>query len=156
VPWLSESKTQFTLSPGARTTVAVTLNAGDPSVSQPATYTAALDISTNTPYLTPPVGVTLNAQPPATWGKITGIVSGTSCSATASALTGAEVNIIGSTAGRVLITGASGSYELWIDQSQSPLTVIASLDNWQAQVATVPIQGRKTATVNFALTPMQC
>lgn len=52
VPWLSQSQTQFTLSPGARTTV-VTLNAGDPSVTQPGTYTATLDATSDIPYLTP-------------------------------------------------------------------------------------------------------
>jgi hypothetical protein len=104
VPWLSASQTQFTLSPGARTTVTVTLNAGDPSVTQPGTYTAALDATADTPCLTPSVRVTLKARPPASWGKITGTVSGTDCSGTTTMLSGATVEISGSTASYTLST----------------------------------------------------
>ena len=57
LPWLSESQTQFTLQPGQRITIGVTVNAADSSISQPGLHTAALDLGNDTPYQVPAVAI---------------------------------------------------------------------------------------------------
>jgi len=59
VPWLSQSADSFTVDPGETVTVSVTLNAADPSVTQPGSYTASLGIREDTPYQASPVPVTM-------------------------------------------------------------------------------------------------
>ena len=52
------------MDPGATVTVSETLNAADPSVTQPGTYPAALGIRDNTPYQATPVPVTMTVSGP--------------------------------------------------------------------------------------------
>jgi hypothetical protein len=156
VPWLSESQTSFTLNPGATTTVTVTLNAGDPSVTQPGAYTARLAVSDDTPYRTIPVGVTMTVTPPKTWGKITGTVSGTSCSGTTGQISGATVQINGRTSSYTLKTNGNGQYALWLDYHNNPLTLITAKDSWQPQTTTVKIAKGATTTANFVLKSNSC
>ncbi len=59
-----------------------------PEITQPGTYTASLAFGTDTPYPVAPVAVSLTVKPPATWGKITGTVTGP-----AGPLAGATVQI---------------------------------------------------------------
>jgi hypothetical protein len=46
------------------------------SITQPGTYTASVVLTGDTPYPTPSVDVTMVVQPPKTWGKIAGTVTG--------------------------------------------------------------------------------
>jgi hypothetical protein len=156
VPWMSESQTQLTLSPGQQTTVTVTLNASVASVTQPGAYTTGLQVTDDTPYATSPVNVTMNVTPPKTWGKITGTVSGLACSGTTGPLQGATVQIDGAAANYTLTTDSNGNYEYWIDKSDNPLTVIAGSDNWQPQTTTSNIRARHTISANFTLSPDAC
>jgi hypothetical protein len=156
VPWLSESATSFTLNPGASTKVTVTLDASDPSITQPGAYTASLTVSDDTPYRTSPVGVTMNATPPKTWGKITGTVSGKACSGTTSPITGATVQIDTWAASYTLKTDKNGLYDLWLDYRNNPLTLIIAKDNWQPTTTTVKIKKGATTTANFTLKPDSC
>jgi N-acetylneuraminic acid mutarotase len=151
VGWMSESTDSFTVNPGTSVTVTVTLNAGDPSVTQPGAYAANLLVSDDTPYSTSPVGLTMNATPPHSWGKITGTVSGLECNGTTVPLPGAAVQIDGSATSYTLKTDKNGSYALWLDHRNDPLTVVASLSNWQSQTATVKIKEGSTATADFTL-----
>jgi hypothetical protein len=156
VPWLSESQTSFTLNPGATTTVTVTVNAGDPSVTQPGAYTARLAVSDDTPYRTSPLGVTMTVAPPKTWGKITGTVSGVSCSAGTAPIPGATVQINGGASSYTLKTDGKGQYALWLDFHNNPLTLIASKDGWVPQTTTVKIAKGATTTADFPLRPDSC
>ena len=62
VPWLTGSPDSFTVNPGATVIVTETLNAGDPSVTEPGSYTASLAIRNDAPYLAPgSVAVTMDA-----------------------------------------------------------------------------------------------
>ncbi|MCW2935728.1 MAG: peptidase and in kexin sedolisin, partial [Actinomycetia bacterium] len=155
-PWMSASQTQFTLNPGQQATVTVTLNAGDPSVTEPGAYTAGLTVSDDTPYKTSPVNVTMNVTPPKTWGKITGTVTGLACSGTTGLLKGAAVQINGTTADYTLKTDSNGQFEYWIDKSDNPLTVIASQDGWQAQSTGDKIKAGATISANFTLSQDSC
>jgi hypothetical protein len=156
VPWLSESQTSFTLNPGATTTVTFTLNAGDPSVTQPGAYTARLGVSDDTPYRTSPVVVTMAVTPPKTWGKITGTVWGTSCGGSTAPISGATVQIDGRASSYTLKTDGNGLYALWLDFHNNPLTLITAEDGWQPQTTTVKIKKGATTTANFTLKPDSC
>jgi N-acetylneuraminic acid mutarotase len=155
VGWLSESRNSVSLDPGQSTTVTLTFDAADASVTQPGAYDAELGISTSTPYLQPPVYVTLNATPPKTWGKITGTLTGANCDGTSTPLAGAVVAVDTATGSYTLLTDANGNYGLWLDKKADPLTLIASDSGWQPQTTQVRIVGGKITTSNFALAPQQ-
>jgi len=155
-PWLSLSQGQLTLAPGQRATVTVTLNAADPSVSQPGTYTAMVLADATTPYLSPSVNTTLTATPPRTWGELAGTVEGKACDGATAPLAGVAIQV-GSAAGNwTLTTDSDGRYALWLDAGDSPLSLIATDSDWQAQTATASLTARKSTTVNFTLSPAGC
>ncbi|SOF02285.1 Kelch motif-containing protein [Streptomyces sp. OV198] len=151
VSWLNESTQQFTLQPGASTTVTVSLDASVPEVTQPGALNAALTVGTDTPYSVPRVPVTLHVNPPKTWGKITGTVLGATASGGTAPLAGATVQIDSWASAYTLTTGANGTYALWLDTRNNPLTVIVAKDGYQPTVATVKIQKGATVTSNFTL-----
>jgi hypothetical protein len=153
VPWLSEDKTDLTLQPGDSATVTVTLNANIATITQPGTYTAQLTISAKTPYTVAPIPVTLVVNPPKTWGKITGTVTGAGCTGTPGPLTGATVAISSGQASYTLKTDKNGQYVLWLDTRNNPLTLIAAKDGWTPQTTSVKIAKLKTTTTNFTLKP---
>jgi N-acetylneuraminic acid mutarotase len=152
-PWLSASQTSFTLSPGAQTTVTLTAKAGDPSVTQPGAYNAGLAVTDSTPYQTSPVGVTLTATPPRTWGKVAGTVTGTTCAGATGPIPGATVQVNSAGPSFTLGTGVKGTYALWLDARNGPVTLIVSKDGWQPQARTVKIAKGATKTANFTLKP---
>ena len=72
---VARAPTTVTLQPARATTVTVTLDASVPEITQPGTYTAALDARAPTPrtrWRRSACRMTVN--PPKTWGKITGTV----------------------------------------------------------------------------------
>ena len=153
VPWLSETPTDVTIQPGKTAKVTVTLDANVPSITQPGTFTAQLTIGAKTPYAIPPVDVSLTVNPPNTWGKITGLVTGAGCTGSPVPLTGATVQIDSWTASYTLKTDASGRYALWLDVRNNPLTLIAAKDGWAPQTRTVRIVKQTSTTSDFALKP---
>ena len=155
VPWLSESTTAFTVSPGQSVTVAVTADSS--AVAQPGGYAAELLVNTNTPYQTQPVTVGMHAQPPLTWGKVTGTVTDAS---TGNPIAGVTVQICTmyslqtGTCGPVtytLKTDNSGNYQLWLNQGFNPLQIIAAKDGYQPIAKLARIIRGSTVTVNFSL-----
>lgn len=148
VPWLSESTDQLTLDPGASATVTVTVNAADPSIVQPGAYTASLAFTTDTPYSVAAVPVTMTVTPPKSWGKIAGTVTS---AADGSPIAGATVEIDSWATSYTLTTGADGSYALWLDKRNNPLTMIVAKDGFKPQTATVKITAGATVTKNWAL-----
>jgi N-acetylneuraminic acid mutarotase len=150
VPWMSLDTTEFDLGPGASVTVTVTMDSS--VVPQPGAYTAKVAIGTDTPYSFTPVGVSMQVNPPASWGKIRGTVSS---AVDGSPLAGATVQI-GTLGGTGVVTytlksDASGYYQLWLDAAYSPLQVIVAKDGYQPQVKSVNIAAGGTSTANFAL-----
>jgi hypothetical protein len=152
VAWLSTSPTTFTVAPGARVQVTVTLNAAAAVVTQPGDYMAQLTVTTNTPYTVAPVPVTMTATPPTSWGKITGKVTGQGCSG-AVPIAGATVQIDTWAAHYTLITDAEGSYGYWLDRRHNPLTLIVAKDGWQPQTKRVRITAGQVTTVDWTLQP---
>ncbi|MCX4530928.1 carboxypeptidase regulatory-like domain-containing protein [Streptomyces sp. NBC_01669] len=151
VPWLSEDKTEVTIQPGESVDVNVSFNANVAAITQPGTFTALLTIRAQTPYAIASVPVTLTVNPPKTWGKITGTVSGVDCAGTSAPLTGATVQITSKTATYTLKTDRNGQYVFWLDVSNSPLTVTASKDGSAPQARSVKIKGGETTTADFSL-----
>jgi N-acetylneuraminic acid mutarotase len=148
VPWLSESATSVTLQPGKTAKVTVTVNAGVAAITQPGTYTAGVGLSTDTPYPTAPVAVSMTVNPPKTWGKITGTLT----SATdGSVLAGATVQINSWATSYTLKTDKNGQYALWLDTRNNPLQVIVAKDGYQPQTDTVKIVKGTTTTASFTL-----
>ncbi|WP_127353859.1 carboxypeptidase regulatory-like domain-containing protein [Actinacidiphila soli] len=152
VTWLSEDNTQVTIQPGDSATITATLNA-NAGITQPGTYTAQLTISAKTPYTVAPIPVTFTVNPPKTWGKITGTVTGAGCTAAPGPLTGATVQIDTSAASYSLKTDKNGQYMLWLDTRNNPLTLIAAKEGWAPQTRSVKIAKLKTTTADFTLKP---
>jgi len=155
VPWLSEGQTAFTVAPGQSVTVAVTADSS--AVSQPGGYAAQLLVNTNTPYQNQPVSVAMHANPPATWGKITGTVTDAS---TGNPIPGTTVQVCTmynpqtGTCGPVtytLKTDNSGNYQLWLNQGFNPLQVIAAKDGYQPIAKLARIIRGSSVTLNFSL-----
>lgn len=153
VPWLSKDKTDVTLQPGESVDVTVGFNANLAEITQPGTFTAQLVISAKTPYGIAPVPVRFVVNPPRTWGKITGTVTGTECTGTPTPLAGATVQLTTKAAKYTLETDRAGHYQLWLDVRNNPLTVTASKDSWASQTASVTIDPRKPTTADFSLEP---
>ena len=151
VPWLSLSATSVTVAPGKSAKITVTLNAADPSIVQPGTYTASLLFGSDTPYALAAVPVTLKVSPPATWGKIAGVVQYANASGTLVPIPGATVQVDTWATHYTLHTDSTGHYALWLDYRNNPLTVIVAKDGYQPQVATVNVRKGATVTTNFTL-----
>ena len=147
VSWLSESADTVTVQPGSSTTVTVTLDASVPETGQPGTYTAVLALGTDTPYPLDPIGVSMTVKPPATWGRITGTVTGSG----GKPLAGATVQITTWAAHYTLKTAPDGTYGLWLDVRDNPLQLIAAKNGYQPVLRTVKITKGATTTSDFAL-----
>ncbi|MFG1914724.1 S8 family serine peptidase [Micromonospora sp. NPDC048898] len=153
VSWLGIDKSAVTLAPGAKVTVTVTMTA---NVDQPGTYSGSVAIAENTPYSVAPVAVTMTANPPKTWGKLMGTVTGTSCQGATSPLTGAVVQVDSWASSLTFATDAEGKYAYWVDRRNNPLTLIVAKDGWKPQTRQTKINSTTPTVENFALTPIRC
>ncbi|MGW3661109.1 Kelch repeat-containing protein [Streptomyces sp. NPDC005151] len=151
VPWLSVDKTEVTIQPGQSVDVNASFNANVAAITQPGTFAAQLTVKAKTPYEIAPVPVTLVVNPPKTWGKITGTVTGVGCTGTSAPLTGATVQITSKTASYTLRTDRNGKYVFWLDVRNNPLTATASKDGWEPQTRSVKIMAAKATTADFSL-----
>lgn len=152
VSWMSVNTSTFTLKPGKTLTVHIT---ADSSVeSQPGSYAAQLVISAATPYPSlAPVGVTMQANPPATWGKITGTVTD------ASGATIAICTMYSTQTGTcgpetfTLTTDGQGGYQLWLNHGFSPLEIIAADNGYTPVMKIAKVAAGATTTLNITLRP---
>ncbi|WP_405691673.1 kelch repeat-containing protein [Streptomyces sp. NBC_00057] len=149
VPWLSVDKTEVTIQPGQSVDVIVSFNANE--ITQPGTFAAQLTVKGKTPYESVPMPVTLTVNPPKTWGKITGTVTGVGCDGRSAPLTGATVQITSKTASYTLRTDRNGKYVFWLDDRNNPFTVTASKDGWEPQTRSVKIKAGQATTADFSL-----
>jgi len=153
VDWLSIDKTSAHLEPGDKVTVKVTMSG---NVAQPGTYKGGVTIKENTPYTVPPVDVTMIANPPKSWGKLTGKVTGASCAGVTAPINGATVQVNSWASSLSLSTDAQGQYAYWIDRRNNPLTMIVAKDGWQPQTRKAKITAGGTTVEDFQLTPTRC
>jgi hypothetical protein len=156
VPWLKASPAGATLAPGQSTTITLTMNAADPSITQPGRYTATLQLDGNTPYVPQQASVTLTASPPSAWGGLAGTVSGRSCGGKTAPLPGATVQIDSKAGEWDLTSDTAGHYARWLDAADNPLQLIVTAPGWLAQTRTVSVTAGQTATANFTLSRNSC
>jgi PKD repeat protein len=153
MPWLSEEPVTGTVEAGSSAVVSVTLDASP--VSQPGTYWATLSVRSNDP-VRPTINVptTMTVSSLAGWGKLMGTVTGLRhCDAPGAPLANAEV-LIQSSSGATwtVTTNVSGTYQLWLDQANSPLTIMVSHADYVTQTATgVNVVASQTTIRNFDL-----
>jgi hypothetical protein len=153
VSWLTIDKSKVTLAPGQKVTVTVGMTA---SVDQPGTYSASVAIKENTPYTVPPVAVTMVAQPPKSWGKLMGTVSGRSCQGAVAPLPGAVVQVDSWAMSWTFATDADGKYAYWMDRRNNPLSIIVAKDGWKPQTRQTRINNATPTVEDFTLSPIRC
>ncbi|MFZ6027978.1 MAG: S8 family serine peptidase [Chloroflexota bacterium] len=151
VPWLSGSPHSGSITISEAQPVEVVFDATQ--VDQPGTYYASLKISSDTPYNTPVVPVTMTVQAPPDWGAVSGTVTGLGqCGASPASLEGAEVVIKGSGETYTVTTDSQGRYLLWLPAAEGPLTIRVSAGSYQeASVNAVAIAAGHITTQDFDL-----
>jgi N-acetylneuraminic acid mutarotase len=156
VPWIAASPVQQTLGPGQSATVTLAVSTPPAVITQPGRYAATLRLDSGAPYPAPAVPVTLTANPPSTWGMLAGTVDGADCSGTRAPLPGATVQVDSAAGDWTLTTSSDGQYRMWMDERDSPLTLIAVASDYLAQTTTARISAGKTTTVPFTLERAGC
>ncbi len=152
VPWLSAAPTSGTLLPNQSRLISLTLDASVPEVDQPGTYGAELIVSEDTPYAVPPVGITLEVTPPPAWGKLAGSLNGLErCDAPGAPLRGATVTVEGALVSHELETEPDGTWKVWLDEANNPVSVTFSKDGWVSETVSVDVVAGDTVTVDEAL-----
>jgi N-acetylneuraminic acid mutarotase len=151
VPWLSETETAVTLAPGASAKMTVSLNAADSAIAQPGVYTAAITLRTDTPYSVPRVAVNMKVKPPTTWGKVAGRVTTIDRSGASVPVPGATVELDSWAASYTLTTEADGSYAVWIDTRNNPVTAIVAKNGYKPQTTKIKVRAGRTVTKNWVL-----
>ncbi len=128
VSWLSVDPMTATLAPGESVTLTVTT---DGDVPQPGVYTAGIRVAGGVPGSDPFVPVTMTVDPPLSWGKLLGQVTGVGCEGDpAWPLAGAAVDVMPTQATYPrwhLVTDEEGRYARWFDTRIGEVEVIASM-----------------------------
>ncbi len=151
VPWLSESPISGTLAALSSQPISVRFDAGVSQITQPGQYRAQLKIKHNTPYNMANIPVTMTVTSPTTWGKLMGTVTGLAhCDAPGAPLDRATVFVqSGSGLTWTLTTNVSGTYQVWLNAANSPLTITASHAGYFTQTVTgVTVTAQQTTTQN--------
>ncbi|CAG0936882.1 hypothetical protein TFLX_05778 [Thermoflexales bacterium] len=151
IPWLSEAPTTGTLPSGNDQPVDLTFDA---TGLQPGTYQAQVRVVNDTPYGMSTVPVTLTVNAPATWGTITGTVTGLGhCDSSPAPLPNATVFIESGTGyTATATTDNSGQYTWSLDAANSPVTITVSAAGHVSKVASgVIVAAQSTTTQNFDL-----
>lgn len=155
VSWMSPGTTSVTVPADGSVVVPVRADAG--AVSQPGTYSAAVLVRSDTPYGPQTVGVSMQVDPPASWTKVMGTVTGTACDGTSAPLAGASVFVAGRYSKASLIADTNGRYALWVDQRESPLQLTAGGDGWTPEaVAGLPLNGTQANVQDLTVTRLTC
>lgn len=107
--------------------------------------------NTDTPFAAAPVDVTLTVQPAASWGQLTGTVSGQGCTGDPAPLAGASVQVDTPAQDYSLVTDASGNYSLWLPGGLGPITALYGDNGWRPATKTVTLTVGTTTTQNVTL-----
>jgi hypothetical protein len=156
VRWLSQSPAPVTLAPGQSATLSLTVTATAAAVPQPGSYTATVFLDSGAPYPAPRVPVTLTAAPPASWGAVTGVISGRDCTGTKAPIAGATVQVNSKAGSWTLTAGPGGTYRIWLPAADSPLSLFATASGWLAGSATATLKAGAVTRANITLNRAGC
>ncbi|HEY3955444.1 MAG TPA: carboxypeptidase regulatory-like domain-containing protein [Streptosporangiaceae bacterium] len=148
--WLTAAAPSLTVPAHGSATAKITLSATG-LAAQPGTYTGQLTVATGTPFAAAPVDVTLTVQPPASWGQLSGTVSGQGCTGDPAPLAGASVQVDTPAQNYSLVTDASGNYSLWLPGGLGPITALYGDSGWRPATKTVTVMAGLTTTQNVTL-----
>ncbi len=130
VPWLFEDPQSGMTPAGDTSAVTITLDAGVPEVAQPGDYFATLKVKGDN--ATVEVPVTMTVEPPATWGKLEGLVQSLGyCDALTTPLQGAVVFVESAVTELVTYTVDSVVYEQDFESSDGGFTHFGMYDEWE-------------------------
>lgn len=156
VPWLDEAPlTGSIVENGGVQVFDVVFDSSVPEIEQPGTYEATVKIETEdgvNDQINIPVSMLVN--PPASWGKLNGTVSGLGyCDVNPAVLSGAAVTIEDSVGGSIgLETDSDGYYQYWVESANGPYTVTAAADGHVTTIASdITVVGEMTSTVDIDL-----
>ncbi len=150
--WLTETPSAGNVP--ALTNTYVTLSFDASAVDQPGEYHTTLLVRNDTPYGDWHIPVTMTVTPPASWGKITGAVTGLGvCDADPAPLSRATVQVESVATGKqwTLETDENGAYVLWLDQAQSPVTITVSAPDYSGEAGRVAVIAGQTTAADFDL-----
>ncbi|GAA1726393.1 hypothetical protein GCM10009809_22670 [Isoptericola hypogeus] len=154
VAWLSTDTVSAELGVGESVEVTATMT---PDVDQPGTFTGAVAVAESTPYPQAPVAVTLTVDPPRSWGKLSGLVTGTSCAATAAPLPGATVQLTSGTDRWTFSTPTDGTWARWFDRKvHRKIDVAAAKDGYSIDTARATIVSGAVTEVELGLDRLGC
>ncbi len=151
--WLSLSSTKITVQPWH--TALVWVRADATGMDQPGAYSSAVLARSDTRYGVKSVGVRMQVDPPRSWAKIMGTVTGTSCDGTSAPLAGANVWIAGHGT-YTLTTDVNGRYAWWLDDHENPLQLTAGRDGWVPKMANVQVHGGRATVQDMTVTQLDC
>ena len=147
VAWLSFAPVNGTVTAVSGQPIEVTLDASVPEITQPGDYLAEIRVVDDTPYTMANVSVLMTVNPPANWGKLSGVVSGLGrCDVPGSPLHKAVVTIDGMV---TLKTAVDGVYGYWMEPGS--YTVSVSAPGYVGQTHTVTISSGQTTSANVDL-----
>ena len=154
LPWLFEEPISGTVgADGAMTVADITFDAAQ--VAQPGHYYGTLNVKSDDP-VNGKIGlpVTLTITAPATWGKLTGVVSGLGyCDQNPVPLEKAEVVAVGSSRTMTVTTDENGVYVVWLEQGSYDVT--ASAEEHTSTSDQVTVSGQQTTTLDLDLRSIQ-
>jgi N-acetylneuraminic acid mutarotase len=120
ISWLSLSPATGTLTAATSTTVNVMFDASVADITQPGSYLAEIRVSDTTPYQIANIPVTLTINPPASWGRVAGTVTGLAqCDQPGTPLHRAAIQL-GDVA---LKSDTSGNFVYWLPAGSYDLAV---------------------------------
>jgi len=128
----------------------------DPNVTQPGTYTAGVSITEDAPGSVDPVAVTMKVNAPLSWGKLVGVVTGSSCTGDTAPLPGATVQVDSYAGSWTFETEADGSYAYWFSTAANPLDIISSKDGYVPQTRRVRVYRGEETQASFTLRKAGC
>jgi hypothetical protein len=94
----------------------------------------------------------MKVTPPASWGRLTGTVTGVDCRGNQAPLPDATVHLSTRLMEHTLFTGAQGGYAYWLDRRHSPFTMVVAKDGYQPQVRQTRVAAGKVTVENWTLT----
>lgn len=143
VPWLATDVISGTVAANSSLPIQVIFDAGAAEVAQPGAYQAMLRVLNDTPYGVLDVPVTMNVNPPVSWGKVTGVVTGLMrCDGPGAPLAGSTVTIGENV---TLETDGDGRFTYWLNAGDYMLTMTHAGYVPQMQLISVTAGGAVSA-----------